>query len=153
MKFETLWCGIPEKSKFLIFHICQVQGAVNPSNALKNVGNQNYILRRWSKTQNGCQHRIYPSPSLQYFFLLWRFKKQGIFSVDLPLTEFMELSSLGDQMHIPRTLGITTTRAPELLLLAGRPTCKVQRMCHGCEMPIQITSTDSLDWWLSIAGS
>ena len=41
----------------------------------------------------------------------------------MPLTEFLLQSRRGDQIHIPSTLGITTIRAPALLLLAGKPTC------------------------------
>ena len=40
MKFKTLW--LSDHAVFqtnLKFHICQVQGAVNPSNAIKNVWN------------------------------------------------------------------------------------------------------------------
>ena len=53
-KFKSLWLSgavfpIPEKFEFLTFHICQVQlqGAVNPSNVLKNFWNQNHLIKHF----------------------------------------------------------------------------------------------------------
>ena len=39
-------CGIPDKLGFFNFHISQVQGVVNPSNVIKNVWNQNHLIKR-----------------------------------------------------------------------------------------------------------